>query len=203
MAISVALVIDFILEKIQNVKLRNIFMAIFAVMISQQLMADSAIIKFTTDYETSMQYVRKTMSEVKILSTQSEVQGLFAKNTKDVVKPPLNYQDLSNYIQAGYKYLILDPQSFVSLTESGRRFTFPLAGYLGFIDKVVKPIQEYPHFSPALLKRFVFDHNESLSQSIKFLHQNQDGKLGKLKIYDLEMCVDAINQFVSKSKKDK
>lgn len=200
MAIAAALVINEILIKIQTSHLKKILYVCLVVMLAQQLRADAAIVSFTTDYQSSMEFIRKITPAAKILSTQSEIQTLYTSNVQDVLKVPMDHAKLFEYAGLGYQYLILDPQAYISYTDNQKRFSLTLAGYLGFLEKVVKPVKTFSHFRPELLKRFVFDQNESLVQSISFLKQNQDGQLGTLKIYTMNDCVLAIQQVVARSK---
>lgn len=203
MAIGAALTVNFVFDQIKKTGLQKIFIALVVLMIVQQLVEDIKIVQFSTDYEKAMTDLKNKFGAVKILSTQNEIQTLFSSIPSDVGSVPLDHLKFLQAAQAGYQYLLIDPQAFVSLTESRRRFTFPLAGYLGFIEKAVPPVEVYSHFSPSLLKRFVFDHNESLSQSIQFLRQNKDGRLGALKVYDMKICVQSINQFLNSNQSHK
>lgn len=201
MAIASALVINEVLIRVQHSHFKKVLYACMVLMLAQQLKADAAIVRFRTDYQSSIEFIRKAAPAAKILSTQSEIQTLYASQAQDVVKVPMDHAKLLEYARSGYRYLILDPQAYISCTDNQKRFTLKLAGYLGFLEKTVKPVQTFPHFHPELLKRFVFDHNESLAQSISFLKRNQDGHSGSLKIYDVNDCVEAIQQAVAHSKK--
>ena len=201
MAIASALVINEGLIRIQHRYLKKVLYVCMVFMLAQQLKADAAIIRFTTDYQSSMEFIRQKTPAAKILSTQSEIQTLYASQAQDVLKVPMDHAKLLEYAGLGYQYLILDPQAYISYTDNQKRFSLKLAGYLGFLEQTVKPVETFPHFRPELLKRFVFDQNESLWQSINFLKQNQDGHLGTLKIYAMNDCIEAIQQAVAHSKK--
>ncbi len=198
MAIAVALVINEVLT--QRHQWKNILYVCLAVMLVQQLKAVAAIVRFTTDYESSVALIQSKDPGAKMLSTQNEIQTLFTDHPNDVAKLPIDHRKLLSYAQAGYKYLIIDPQAYVSYTDDQKRFTLKLAGYLGFLNSTVQPVREFAHFHPELLKRFVFDHNESLLQSMRFLKANKDGQLGKLKIYEMKTCVEAIERVLVQTK---
>ena len=95
----------------------------------------------------------------------------------------------------GYRYLIVDPQAYISWTEEMERFNPKLITYLGFIERSIKPVKVLDNFSDEILERFVFDHNENLRRSIDFL-KNNDGFYGKIRIYDIRHCLAVIDQLV-------
>ena len=58
---------------------------------------------------------------------------------------------------------------------------------------ILKPIKTFPHFNHKLLERFVFEHSESLEDSIAFLKSDK-GHLGELRIYDIRQAVGLVNR---------
>ena len=103
--------------------------------------------------------------------------------------------------QQGFKYLVLDPQVYISYTEDGTKFSQDLTGYLRFITTYLKPIKIFEHFSPEILERFVFEHNENLKVSLAFLNE-KDKDFGQLRIYDMKQCVTLINQYLRQTNQD-
>jgi len=77
----------------------------------------------------------------------------------------------------------------VSLAEDNERFNPRLTGFLEFIRTRIKPLKVYPHFNDVLLERFVFDHNEQLLRSIRFLNQARVQGYAELRIYDLSHVI--------------
>ena len=189
MAIAVSLIIADLWQDYKALFSRWIIVGLGALLIMNHLAKANAIIHFHTDYESSMQDLLTIKRDVKVLSTQSMIQKLFVPQDKNVIDPPTQTQYLMALYAKGYHYLIIDPQAYVSFTEDGQRFTPQLKSYLGFIQKQVKPIKIYPHFNPALLERFVLEHNENLRRSLTFLSHNQRGQLGALRVYDLRECL--------------
>ncbi|MBF0523340.1 MAG: phospholipid carrier-dependent glycosyltransferase [Candidatus Omnitrophica bacterium] len=153
------------------------------------------IIQFQSNYESSTFDILQKNPTAKIFSTQNMVQGLFMPNPKNVLELPRNFQMFLRYYQQGFRYLVIDPQAYVSFTQDGYRFSPPLAGYLSFIVKNLPPYKTYPHFNKAMLERFVLEHNESLSRSIQFLKLNNNGELGALRVYDLDVCIPIMARF--------
>jgi len=170
---------------------RSLIVAV-ALMMGAHLVKGNAIAHFLTDYESSMQALVESNPRVKVLSTQHMVQKLYVDNEKDVAAAPRKLNHLAMYYMQGYRYLMMDPQVYVSYTADNNRFTPELKGYLEFVSQNVVPVKTYSHFSPALLERFVLEHNENLPQSLAFLHANKDGDLGQLKVYDIKECLAAI-----------
>jgi hypothetical protein len=202
MALAVGLVILKLFE-IKN-KIAHISLAVLLlVMWGWQIKKDWEIIHFTTDYEVSMQFIKSRTPGTKVLSAQSEVQKLFAFNNDYVEKVSLNHEYFLSKVSQGFHYLVLDPQNFVSDTDDKQRFTLKLAGYLSFILSQVEPLKVYKHFDQELLSRFVFDHNESLKNSLGFLRQNRHGELGMLRVYDADIIAEKMKPIILKSKMNK
>jgi len=133
----------------------------------------------------------------KFFSTQSYVQNLYATNAAQIIEPPPGFPQLLTKYSQGYRYLVVCPQAFVSMTDNRRRFTSPLRGYLGFIYSSFQPQKVYPHFNDTLLERFVLDHNEDLMQSIRFLNAAEQQRSGELRVYDLAQIIPPMLKVVA------
>jgi len=138
-----------------------------------------------SDYRAAAIVLKEHDSHVKILSSQPYIQKLYFKNVQDVKQVPSSFEVLLSDYQNGYRYLILCPQAYISLTESKDRFDPQLRNYLYYLLAKFPPKKIYPHFNAAVLERFVLEHNENLSRSIKFLSDAQEKHYGVLRIYDL------------------
>jgi len=99
---------------------------------------------------------------------------------------------LLGFYKQGARYLIEDPQAYISWTADGRRFSPPLDGFLETALKKAKPIGTFPHLNNFLLQRFVLDHNEQILDSIKFLSLAPSAEFGKIRIYDLGTLFSAL-----------
>ena len=86
---------------------------------------------------------------------------------------PNDLYSLVDLYKQGARYLILDPQAYISWTADGRRFSPPLDDFLEITLKNVTPLQTFPHLNNILLNRFVLDHNEQILDSITFLSHAQ------------------------------
>lgn len=173
----------------------RIAVAILAgLMLVQHLVRASRIQAFNSDYRESVETILARDPGAKILSTQALVQGLFAPDAEDVKEPPHAYGAVLAARRAGYKYLILGPQVFISHTKNKKRFETRLEDHLQFLLTEMTPIKEYPHFSDAMMERFVFEHNEDLRQSLEFLAANRREGLGKLRVYDIDASIAEVSK---------
>jgi hypothetical protein len=161
-------------------------------MTASHVIRSNTISRFRNDYETSIHDIKSVDPSAKFLSTQSMIQSLFVKKQSEVLVAPQQLKFLLMLFTKGYRYLVIDPQAYVSYTQDKNRFTQPLSGYFDVVQKMVKPIKTYQHFSYPLLERFVFEHNENLSRSIAFLRNAKLNHSGELKVYDLHMCLPVI-----------
>ncbi len=121
--------------------------------------------------------------------------NLFISIAADVLPAPKNVPELFARYAQGYKYLILDPQAYVSWTASGQRFTTPLTDYLGFINAQMPVVGKFTHLNPALMERFVFDHNEHLLNSIQFLNRKKEDS-GAVYVYDLSQSLAVMQKII-------
>jgi len=125
---------------------------------------------------------------VKLVTSQKWVMNLYSPAIEQVRELPHILQYLLSFYGHGFKYLVIDPQAYVSWTKGGVRFYPELEDYLGYVTQFVKPIKVFPHLSPVMLERFVFEHNENLKRSIDFLALDNK-ELGTIRIYDIEECL--------------
>lgn len=146
-------------------------------------------------YERAVRSIRENDPQAKILSTQPLVMNLWTSASNDVLPAPKNVHELFSLYAQGYKYLVLDPQAYVSWTNSGQRFTEPLADYLGFISAQMPVAAKFSHLNPALMERFVFDHNESLVNSIRFLNRKYEDS-GAVYVYDLSKVLPVMQKII-------
>ena len=162
------------------------------VLLLLSLLSKSLPIAFAkSDYKSSAAFLQRVDPNAKILSTQPWIQKLFVQNDDIVEEAPYGYRRLLERYVNGYRYLIIDPQSYISFTESGSKFDLKLKGALGLFDLQMRPVRVFSHFNAVILERFVFEHNESLKDSIAFLKQNRR-RAGSLRIYDIKAYVDAM-----------
>ena len=158
------------------------------------------IMTATTDYAPAIQLVLSHDSKAKILSTQSLVEQLYVRNEEDVKECPKNLSDFLSFYQQGYRYLILDPQAYISWTKDTHRFSPPLIDFLEFINEKVPPKAVFPHLNKILLERFVLDHNQNLALTINFLSEASKNDYGQIKIYDIQQCLILLKQQASLQK---
>jgi len=138
-----------------------------------------------TDYEEAVHFITDHDPQAVIVTTQPLVEGLFMADDKRMLPCPNDLFSLVNLYKQGARYLILDPQAYISWTTNGRRFSPPLKDFLETTLKDVAPINTFPHLNKILLTRFVLDHNEQILDSVSFLSHASSEGYGKIRIYDL------------------
>ncbi len=148
------------------------------------------ISQFKAAYQESVTDILKEDPQAKILTTQPTIQNLFT-SVENVASAPKNFAELAWRYEQGYRYLILDPQVYISWTKNDLHFT-ELKDYLDFILVHIRPHRIYHHFHSHLMERFVFEHNENLRLSNKFLAQQKPVK-GLLRVYKIEEIINEIN----------
>ena len=156
-----------------------------------------AIAQFKSDYRPAMEFVQRDVFPSKIISTQPLLTSLYVYDPKNVASCPKRMDEFLFFYSKGFKYLILDPQVFVSWTQDERRFAPPLINYLEFIRSRVPPTKVFAHLNRLMLERFVFDHNENLRRSIEFL-KNADNSSGAIQIYDVRQCLILLREYLSR-----
>jgi len=145
-----------------------------------------------TDYDKAVQFITGQDPQAEILSTQPLVEALFVTDEKKIIPCPNNLYLLLSAYKQGARYLILDPQAYITWTNDGRRFSPPLDDFLETVLKDVQPLQIFPHLNNILLTRFVLDHNEQIVDSLKFLSVAKSEEYGKIRIYDLESILKRV-----------
>ena len=198
MVSAVASVIMDLVDSEKQFIRRRVYIFCIVVLMGHFLFKGYAITQFNSDYETAMNDIQRMDPDAKILCSQPLILNLYANNRKNVKTIPHYVPHQDNYLLLlyahGYRYLILDPQAYVSYTENGKRFHTTLEGYLDPVISYVTPVRTYPHFSRALLERFVLEHNVDLRTSLKFLRFSQKDQYNALRIYDLKDCVFVIHK---------
>lgn len=154
-----------------------------------------SIVATPRGYEHAVRLIKDKDPKARILSTQPLVMNLWADRPEDIQPVLKTVPELIIRYGQGFRYLILDPQAYVSWTASGQRFTTPLVDYVGFIQGQIPAVAKFPHLSPALLERFVFDHNEHLVNSILFLNQ-KNGDSGGVYVYDLNQILAVMQKVI-------
>jgi len=152
-----------------------------------------------TDYDKAVQFITDHDPQAVIVSTQPLVEGLFLADDKQIVACPQDVFSLVNLYQHGARYLILDPQIYISWTANGRRFSPPLDDFLEITLKNVEPIKTFPHLDNILLNRFVLDHNEQIMDSLTFLSRAKSQRYGVINIYDLSSVLTTLKHFYAGS----
>ncbi|HOW36125.1 MAG TPA: hypothetical protein PL155_06910 [Candidatus Omnitrophota bacterium] len=193
MVLAVVSLIDYLLEEYRNARFKVVLSIWGCVMAAFCVVQSLAIAQSESDYESSVKYLKQADKNFQACSTQWRIQGLFA-DSKKVVECPKDFRVLLVLYADGVRYLVVDPQAFVSYTADEIKFKKPLIEYLDFIEKHIRPVKVFPHFNRTMLERFVFEHNDNLIQSLRFLNRSDRDRLGELKIYDLKTVIGTINR---------
>ena len=182
-AMAVARMIVWVKE--QYPKYNSALYAAAGLMFAGLLWQSFALARAGTDYGKAIAMVLEHDPQAKIISTQPLVESLFVHDERRVVDCPKDPAALQALMSQGYRYLILDPQMYISWTADGQRFTPVLVDHLELIRRSIQPVAVLPHIDGVLLKRFVLDHNQDLWTSLRFLNDPK-GK-GEIYIYSYEV----------------
>jgi len=188
-ALSVAHLVSVLWQRLGSIERRMGLACVIALMFLGMAAKSLTLAASASDYRRAAEYLLAKDRGVKLLSTQNYVQGLFLGNAKAAVNPPKNFEYLLGYYQLGYRYILICPQAFISWTPGEVRFSPGLEGYMGFVLEQEKPLKIFPNFSPALLERFVFEHNQNLGRSLDFLKSAPQKGRGEIRIYDLGQVI--------------
>jgi hypothetical protein len=121
---------------------------------------------------------------------------------RTAIKPvPEDVMALIKYHNEGYRYLVLDPQAYISFSDNAYKWGLPLKGYLGYVDKGVRPLMVFPHFDRAVMERVVFEHSDNLFQSIRFLDAQDMLKISSLRVYDLDVLAPLLSDVLKKQRR--
>lgn len=183
MAAATAVFIDDCLDR--HAKYRGWLLTTVVLALGGMLWLSGSIALARTDYEDAVHFITDHDPEAVIVSTQPLVEGLFMDDEKRMLPCPKDLYSLMELYKQGARYLIIDPQAYISWTVDGRRFSPPLVDFLEIVLKEVQPIITFPHLNNILLNRFVLDHNEQILDSLKFLSVAQSQEYGKIRVYDL------------------
>ena len=167
----------------QYVKYQKFLIAVAALMTAGLLWQSFILSRTHTDYKSAIDMVLAHNPQALIISTQPVVESLFVANEKNVIACPKDPALFAQLLKKGYRYLIIDPQAYISWTSDQQRFTLTLIGILEMVRSKVVPVAVLGHIEGPLLQRFVLDHNQDLFNSLNFL-KDPAGK-GSIYIYDL------------------
>lgn len=193
-AVAVAVSIE---QFILNAKLfkRWAVVSLLALVFCSLVGKSAAVAQTPSGYEQAVSALRQKDPQVKILTTQPLLVNLWVSDPSTVEPVPKDVRELIIRYSQGYRYMILDPQAYVSWTSTGERFTTPLVDYLGFVREKMPPLFKFAHLNRALTERFVLDHNENLLNSIHFLAR-EDNDLGAVYVYDLTQCLAVMQKII-------
>ncbi len=188
-ALAISLLMVELWEK--GKKARTVSGLIALLLFSTMFFKSFALATAQSDYESSAKFILRLDPKAGFISTQPHVQNLFTPSRSQVSPFRPDFAKMVQAYASGYRFLVIDPQAYVSFTESGKRFDTELVNYADFIVKHIRPLKTFPHFNDAVLERFVFEHNENLLQSMRFLSEKDKG-FGALRVYDIATCLEAI-----------
>lgn len=151
-----------------------------------------AIAHAKSEYREAMEYLTRIDKNIKLVSSQKWVMDLYVENPNNVQDLPHTFPQMLGMFSRGYRYLVLDPQTYISWGKNEIRFNPELDNYVAFVVNEVRPIKTFPHFNEVLLERFVLEHNENLVRSIQFLKLAKEHEFGKIRIYDMAPMIENI-----------
>lgn len=184
MVMSVAYLAEFLFREKRNIVFRAGLIICIVGMTGFMGKKALAISRISSDYRTSAEFLAAQNPDIKFMSTQNYVQNLYTADKQNVAACPHGFSSLVMLHNDGFQYLAVGPQAYISWTDKKEKFNPELHGYLEFIVRNLKPVKTFPHFSDVMLERFVFEHNENLLRSIRFLRLSRRRGFGRLRIYD-------------------
>jgi hypothetical protein len=186
---SVAYGMVWFFKKMPSVRKRFLIVCMYVMMFALLGFKAYRIAEIRADYQSSAEFLTQRDQKVKFISTQKYVHDLYVRDVKQVAEIPRSFEGLVGLYSQGYRYLIIDPQAYVSYTEDEKRFSLRLSVPYEYILKHVEPIKSYTHFGKAMLERHVMEHSTNLLYSTEFLRLAESRGYGKLYIYDLDLVV--------------
>ncbi len=167
---------------------------IYGVMFVLLIAKSYQIAEIRSDYKSAVEFLKTKDSKVKFISSQKFVQDLYVFDPNDVAEMPRSFENLIALFSKGYRYLVIDPQVYVSYTDDEKRFSRQLIGFYQYIINHVEPLKVYDHFGRTMMTRHVMEHSTHLVSSVEFLRLSDERGYGKLYIYDLNVCIPAMMQ---------
>jgi len=175
------------------------FVIIFvAVMFLGLITRTFGLISDVSAYRPAVDFLTARDANVKFLSSQKIVQELYMQDRTKVDEAPQDFNEFCSFYLKGYRYLVLDPQIYISFPSKDYKWTLPLDGYLSFVDRYARPVMVFPHFNRAVMERVVFEHSDSLFDSINFLNSPDLDKMSSLRIYDMNEFLPAMIDLVNR-----
>ncbi len=185
LALSCVLGIEFLATRCLKAISKHVVMWGALCVIIPMAMVSMSLATAQTDYQKAMAFVDDKDAQAAVVATQPLLCQMFTQHYQRVLPLPDDIQGLAQLYQKGARYLIVDPQAYISWTANGARFTRPLKPFLQIIEERIQPVMAFDHINHnPYLERFVLDHNEHLSVSLDFLKTNVND--GKILIYDLK-----------------
>ncbi len=191
MAVAIAVAVDDLLTRANHARLKMIVKGLLVLSMVGMCYQSFQLATATTAYEQSMAFILERSPEAVIVSTQPLVEELYAYHEGQLLPCPKDLGSLIEMYKKGARYLVLDPQAYISWTADEARFSPPLIPFLQEIVNKVEPMAQFDHLNNAFLKRFVLDHNEHLRNSLVFLGWENPLK-GSIRIYDLTEALLAL-----------
>lgn len=190
-ALAAVAVLDEVRKLIRQPRQTQFVYIIIIVIIAGFFLRDIQIINFETGYAQAVAAIKKKDPGARILTSQPLVLNLYAAKD-DIASLPADAKNLPLLLANGYRYIVLDPQAYISYTKDGLRFSPQLRDYLETARQKVHPVATFNHFNNALLERFVLEHNEDLARSIEFLNTNRSEHFSSIFIYDVKELIVAL-----------
>ncbi len=174
---------------------------VFGALIMFLLMTERSfqLAQASSDHQKAVEYLQSKGTDVKFMSSQHLVDILYVRRLNDVKTVPQSFEKFVEEYNNGARYLVLDPQSYVTLSQE-YKFNVRLKDYLSFIDERATPIQVFPHMNDAVFERFVLEHSEQLFQSIGFLSQPRQEYFASIRIYDLKEVIPVMQAVLAQLK---
>lgn len=189
MVMSAAYVIDRVFGLLTT-RPRRFFWGSFIVVMTWLLMIQSYhLAQGTSSYDDSTAFLLTQNPDVKFLSSQEEIHRVFVPDPEQVKIVPPSLAGLFRDHADGYDYLIIEPQAYLALTQTKRRFEPELVGHYEYFRRHIQPVRVFDHFDRYMLERFVLENSSNLVRSTEFLRLAESRGLGKLYIYDLTQAV--------------
>ncbi len=198
MAMSVAALLIGLAEDYGSRMIRTVVGVVAGVMVLMLVVKAADLPQSASAYSAVMEYINTVDPGAGIATTQPLLLNLFAEDRHRVIPCP-GIDDLSflKLPQAGFRYLVIGPQAYVSWTKDQVNFSGELGGAVGFFDRLVPAEKTFAHMNRAMIERFVFEHNQSLRGSIDYLNTAGD-YIGTVRVYNIPKGLELMRKLQEK-----
>jgi len=193
-AMTAAVVLLNLRDLFHRLKWKIAYPVVVAAVIASGLSFSVLVLFFRSDYRAASRWIEDTYTDSRILTVNPYNTILYSSDATVAVYSINSLEDLQAFHAKGYQTILVGPQKFIKKPNLEQEMEGSSPYFIERIEQICQPVKKFPHFTPILMKRFLFEHTNPDLPDLQRVLGSLNARSGQLMIYDIDSCLQELQR---------